>query len=167
MRFGLLGLVGVTVIGGMVLGERRILPAQTQQHGDDMFQVWSPDKMQWKEAPPILPKGAMIAVLEGDPSKDGPFVFRIKLPDGYRVPPHTHPKTERVSVISGVFNLGMGDKFDEKAGKAMSAGSYGYWSAGMKHFAWAKGETVIQVHGTGPWSLQYVNPADDPRNQKK
>jgi quercetin dioxygenase-like cupin family protein len=109
----------------------------------------------------------MIAVLEGDPTKEGPFVFRVKLPDGYRVPPHTHPKTERVTVISGTFNIGMGDTFDEKATKVMAAGTYGYWPAGMKHFVWAKGETVLQFHGTGPWSIQYVNPDDDPRKKKE
>jgi quercetin dioxygenase-like cupin family protein len=122
--------------------------------------------IKWQDGPPSLPKGAMIAVLEGDPTKEGPFVMRAKLPDGYRVPPHTHPKTERVTVLSGMFYIGMGDKFDENAGKEMPAGSYGHWPAAMKHFAWAKGETVIQLHGTGPWAIQYVNPEDDPRSKK-
>jgi anti-sigma factor ChrR (cupin superfamily) len=106
-------------------------------------------------------------VLERDPTKEGPFVLRVKLLDGYRVPPHTHPKTERVTVISGTFNIGMGDKFEEKSVKAKPAGTNGHWPAGMKHFAWAKGETVRQFHGTGPWSIQYLNSEDDPRNQKK
>jgi hypothetical protein len=123
--------------------------------------------MKWQDGPPSLPKGAQIAVLEGDPSKEGPFVFRLKLPNGYRVPAHTHPKTERVTVISGTFNIGMGDKFDENATRAMVAGTYGYWLAGMKHFVWAKGETILQFHGMGPWSIQYVNPDDDPRKKKK
>ena len=79
-----------------------------------------------------LPKGAVIAVLEGNPNKEGPFVFRVKIPDGYRVPPHTHPKTERVTVISGTFNIGMGDKFDEKKTRPMPAGTFGHWPAGMK-----------------------------------
>jgi quercetin dioxygenase-like cupin family protein len=105
----------------------------------------------------------MIAALEGDPGKEGPFVFRIKLPDGYRIPPHSHPKMERVTVISGTFNIGMGDKFDEKAGQSMPAGTFGHWPAGMQHFVWAKGETVIQLHGVGPWVINYVNPDDDPR----
>jgi hypothetical protein len=94
-------------------------------------------------------------------------VFRVKAPDGYRIPPHTHPKTERVTVIAGTFHIGMGDKFDEKAATAMPAGTYGYWKAGMKHFVWVKGETIVQFHGEGPWSIQYVNPADDPRNQRQ
>src|SRR5262249_36022959 len=143
-------------------------------HGDspsapkkmDEFGLFPSEKIKWKEGPASLPKGALIAVLEGDPTKEGPFVFRVKIPDGYRVPPHTHPKTERVTVISGTFNIGMGDKFDEKATKPMTAGTYGYWPAGMKHFVWAKGETILQFHGLGPWSIQYLNPKDDPRNQK-
>jgi len=128
--------------------------------------VCSPADMKWHDGPPSLPRGAKVALLEGDPAKAGPFVLRVKMPDGYRVPPHTHPKTERVTVLSGEFYIGMGEKFDEKAAKLMAAGSYGHWPAGMKHFAWVKGETVIQLHGTGPWSIQYVNPDDDPRNKK-
>ena len=126
-----------------------------------------PQEVKWQQGPPSLPKGAKIAVLEGDPTKEGPFVFRIKVPDGYRVPPHTHPKTERVTVIAGQLNIGMGEKFDAEATQPMPVGTYGYWKAGMVHFAWFKGETVLQFHGTGPWSIKYVNPADDPRSEKK
>src|SRR5436190_8038148 len=97
----------------------------------DGLAIFAPDKMQWGDGPPSLPKGAKIAVLEGDPSKEGPFVFRLKLPDGYRVAPHTHPKTERITVLQGTFHIGMGDRFDEKAGKPMPAGTYGHWPAGM------------------------------------
>lgn len=133
---------------------------------DEGIKLFPVDKIEWKDGPASLPRGAQIAVLEGDPGKEGPFVFRVKVPNGYRIPPHTHPKTERVTVISGTFNIGMGEKFDEKAAKPMLAGTYGYWEAGMKHFVWTKGETVVQFHGTGPWSIQYVDPKDDPRNQK-
>jgi hypothetical protein len=137
------------------------------QHKEGGFALYPVDKIVWKDGPPALPKGAQIAVLEGDPSKDGPFVFRVKVPDGYRVPPHTHPKTERITVISGTFHIGMGETFDKTATKAMPAGTYGYWEAAMKHFVWIKGETVVQFHGMGPWSIQYLNPKDDPRNQNK
>lgn len=130
------------------------------------IQVHRPQDIVWTEGPPSLPKGAQMTVLEGDPAKEGPFVFRAKLPDGYTVPPHTHPKTERITVISGTFNIGMGEKFDRNDTQEMPAGTYGFWEAGMKHFAWVGGETVIQIHGMGPWSIQYLNPADDPRNQK-
>ena len=94
-------------------------------------------------------------------------MFRVKVPDGYRIPPHVHPKAERVTIISGTFNLGMGDKFDATKGEALPAGTYGTWPAGMKHFVWVKGETVVQFHGEGPWTITYLNPADDPRNAKK
>jgi hypothetical protein len=140
--------------------------ASADEHGKGIS-IHSPDKVTWQDGPPSLPKGAQIAVLEGDPGKEGPFVFRVKAPDGYRIPPHTHPKTERVTVIAGTFHIGMGERFDEKATTPMPAGSYGYWIAGMKHFVWVKGETVVQFHGAGPWSIQYLNAADDPRNQSK
>jgi quercetin dioxygenase-like cupin family protein len=128
--------------------------------------IHRPDGLKWQDGPPSLPPGAKIAVLEGDPTKEGPFVFRVKVPDGYKIPPHTHPKPERVTVISGTFNLGMGEKFDATKGEALPAGTYGMWPAGMKHYVWVKGETVVQFHGTGPWVIEYVNPADDPRKKK-
>ena len=126
-----------------------------------------PDALTWKDGPPSLPAGAKFVLLEGDPAKAGPFVIRLKLPDGYRIPVHTHPKQERLTVLSGSFRLGMGDKFDADKTQELPAGSYGTWPAGMKHFVWTKGETVVQFHGDGPWSIEYVNPADDPRNAKK
>jgi hypothetical protein len=133
---------------------------------DDMG-FYSLSDTKWKNGPASLPAGAKMAVLEGDPSKDGAFVMRLSLPDGFTVPPHWHPKVERVTVLAGSFNLGMGEKFDKSATREMKAGTFGYWPAGMRHFAWAKGETVVQVHGIGPWEINYVNPADDPRNAKK
>lgn len=141
--------------------------AMAEQHRVDGFKLNHPDDIEWKEGPPSLPKGAQIAVLEGDPTKEGPFVFRVKDSDGYRIPVHTHPKTERVTVISGTFHIGMGDTFDKDAVQQMTAGTYGFWEAGMKHFVWIEGETIVQFHGDGPWNIEYVNPADDPRNQKQ
>ncbi len=137
------------------------------EHKEGGFAIFPVNKIVWKPGPTSLPRGAQIAVLEGDPSKEGPFVFRVKLPDGYRGPLHTHPKRERVTVISGTFHIGMGQKADEKATTAMPAGTYGSWEAGMKHFVWTKGETVLQFHGMGPWSIEYVNSEEDPRNRKK
>jgi quercetin dioxygenase-like cupin family protein len=135
-------------------------------HGEMKLTIYPASETIWVDGPPSLPKGAQIAVLEGNPSKEGPFVFRVKVPDGYRIQPHTHPKVERITVISGTFNIGMGEKFDPKGMQAMPAGTYGYWPAGMTHFVSATGETVLQFHGTGPWTIKYVNPADDPRNAK-
>ena len=132
----------------------------------DSASIHTPSQIKWQDGPASLPAGAKLAVLEGDPSKDGPFTMRLSMPDGYKIPPHIHPKVEHVTVISGTFNFGMGGTFDQTATQAMPAGTFAFWHAGMKHFAWAKGETIVQLHGTGPWKIEYVNPADDPRNTK-
>src|SRR5947208_3496980 len=136
------------------------LPAPTAGHDkkEEMAALHRPDGLKWQDGPPSLPPGAKIAVLEGDPTKAGPFVFRVKVPDGYRIPPHTHPKPERVTIVSGTFFIGMGAKVDENAFKTMPAGTYGYWAPGMKHFVKVQGETVVQFHGMGPWAIHYVNP---------
>lgn len=126
----------------------------------------SPSTLKWADGPPALPPGAKVAVLEGDPTKPGPFVMRATLPDGYKIPPHTHAKAERVTVLSGNLHLGMGDKFDAKHATGLTAGGYAALPPNMKHFAWAEGETVIQIHGDGPWDIEYLNPADDPRKKK-
>jgi hypothetical protein len=128
---------------------------------------YPPAEVKWKDGPGSLPAGARFAVLEGDPAKEGPFVMRLWFPDGFRIQPHWHPKVERVTIISGTLNLGMGEKFDQSATRELTAGTFGFWPAGMRHFAWAKGETVLQLHGTGPWVINYVNPADDPRSARK
>lgn len=147
----------------MVHGE----PPGAPKHTSEGAALYPPDKIEWQDGPASLPKGAQIAILEGNPNKEGSFVFRVKVPDGYRIPPHTHPKPERVTVISGTFHIGMGEKFDQRKGEVMPAGTYGTWPAGMKHYVWVKGETVLQFHGTGPWEIKYVSPEDDPRNQKR
>ena len=131
------------------------------------MRLYSPTSIEWKAGPAAIPPGAKMAVLEGDPTKEGPFVVRFQFPDGYHVPPHTHPKTERATVISGTLYLATGESLDRSSAKKLPAGSFGYWAAGMKHTAWAEGETVIQLHGIGPWQINYINPADDPRNAKK
>lgn len=136
--------------------------AATEEH-----KMFTAAEMKWADGPPSLPPGVKIAVLEGDPTKTGPFTIRLQAPDGFKIPAHTHPTAERVTVISGTLYLGMGDKLDEAAGRELAAGGFAVMPAGMKHFAWMKGETVVQVHGTGPFAVKYVNPADDPRAPKK
>ena len=123
-----------------------------------------PQAIEWRAAQ-NLPPGAQVAVLEGDPAKEGMFTMRIKMPDGYRVPPHWHGKHERVTVLSGTLNLGAGDHFDTAATRALPAGTYSSMPAGMRHFGWMSGETVLQLSTLGPWTITYVNPADDPRRQ--
>ena len=137
------------------------------------FETNPPGEIVWKPGPASLPAGAQIAVLEGDPTKEGPFVFRVKVPSGFLIKPHTHPRAERVTVIQGTFNIAMHDTVEaaQQPGnfKVMPAGSYGYWPARMPHVAWTsgEGETIAQFHGYGPWVIEYLNPADDPRNAKK
>lgn len=131
------------------------------------MRISPPAEVMWKDGPASLPAGAKVAVLEGDPGKEGFFTMRLWLPDGFKIPPHFHPKVEHVTVIKGKFNFGMGEKFDQTATREMPEGTFGFWPAGMKHFAWAKGETILQLHGTGPWMITYVNPSEDPRNTKK
>jgi anti-sigma factor ChrR (cupin superfamily) len=138
---------------------------RADEHASMDAGIFLPDKIEWRDDLKALPPGAKFAVLEGDPAKDGPFVIRLRMPDGYTVPAHTHPKTERVTVLSGTFHIVMGDKLDKASARKMPAGAFGYWAAGMKHMVWADGETVVQLHGNGPWSIKYVNPADDPRNK--
>jgi hypothetical protein len=135
-------------------------------HDSDMDHVMvRPDDIKWGPAPTALPAGAKIVVLTGDPSKDGPYVLRVKLPDGYKVPPHWHPTDENVTVLAGTFMAGKGEKFDAHASEALPAGSFVRMPKGMRHFAWAKGETIIQIHGMGPFEINYVNAEDDPRKQ--
>jgi quercetin dioxygenase-like cupin family protein len=125
-----------------------------------------PDGFKWADAPPSLPKGSKVSVIHGDPAAAGIFAMRIMLPDGYKVPPHWHPADEHVTVISGEFHMGLGETWDESKGHALPPGSVSIMPAGKRHFAWSKGETVIQVHAMGPWGITYVNPQDDPRNKK-
>jgi quercetin dioxygenase-like cupin family protein len=127
--------------------------------------ITSPEQAKWNAAPASLPPGAQVALLEGDPSQAGDFTMRLKMPDGYRIPPHHHPKRERVTVVSGTFNVGMGDKWDDAKLAALPVGTYAYINPGSNHFAKASGETVIQLHGVGPWALVYANPSDDPRKK--
>jgi len=124
--------------------------------------IFTPSEIQWGDAPPSIPKGAKLAVLEGDPSKAGFFVIRIKAPDGFRIAPHWHPTRENLTIISGTFNLGMGDTLDQSKTTAMTTGSFGYLDAKMHHYATCSGETVVEVSGNGPFVINYVNPKDDP-----
>jgi ketosteroid isomerase-like protein len=118
--------------------------------------------VKWMDAPPFLPKGAKLAVLVGDPGKPEAFTVRLQMPDGYKIPPHTHPTDEHVTVLSGTFRAAMGEKWDDKALGDFAPGSYANMAASMPHYAAAKGATVVQVHGVGPFVVNYVNPADDP-----
>ena len=125
--------------------------------------AFTPDQIKWGPPPPFLAAGAQVAILEGDPmASSGDFTLRIKMPDGFKLAPHFHPKRENVTVISGNFKVGMGDKFDESKMMTFPAGSFAYMDPDMHHYAMASGEVVVQVHGISPIKFNYVNAADDP-----
>lgn len=122
----------------------------------------TPAAVKWGDPPAVLPAGAKVAVLAGDPSKTGEFVMRLQLPAGYHIAPHWHPTDELVTVVSGTLALGMGDKLDDKAVQALPVGSFAALPARMHHYAIAKTATVVQVNGMGPFAITYIDPADDP-----
>ena len=136
--------------------------------GDEaMPTVADPEKLEWKTAPPSLPPGQERAVLQGDPSKAGSeYTFRARMPDGYRVPPHWHSVDENVTVLKGTFVMGMGEKFDESKGMPLKVGTFATMPKKVNHFVWTRGETIIQVHGIGPYTVHYVDPKDDPSRKK-
>ena len=147
------------------LAQSRRTPPQAPQKKTGHV-VLTPDDLKWGPAPPGLPPGAQLAVLRGDPSKAGSsFHMRVKFPEGYKVPPHWHPTDENVVVIQGTMMIGAGDTFDESNMKVMPAGSYGLMPMRMHHFAMAKEESLVDIYGTGPFAINYVNPADDPRKK--
>ena len=125
--------------------------------------AFTPDDVKYGAAPPFIPAGAQLAVLEGNPmGAGGDYTIRLKMPDGYKIAPHWHPKRENVTVVAGTLDFGMGDKFDESAMKPFPAGSFAYLDPNMHHYVKAKGETVVQIHGMAPVQFNYINPADDP-----
>jgi quercetin dioxygenase-like cupin family protein len=136
--------------------------ALAQTHGDHLMVV--PTELKWADVG-SLPPGAKLAVIEGPLNEAKPFTFRLKLPANYQIPAHSHSAIEHVTVISGTFNMGTGDKLDTKATRALTAGSVAIMQVGTQHYAWNAEETIVQVHGVGPWTITYVNPADDPRKK--
>jgi hypothetical protein len=126
----------------------------------------APEDLKWTPGPPSLPPGIEAAVLEGDPSKEGPFTLRFKAPANYTVPPHWHPAVEHVTVLQGSFSIALGEKIDKSKGKTLKAGGFAAMPPKVAHFAWIGPEgAVIQLHGIGPWGINYINPADDPRTK--
>jgi len=163
-RLSILALVAVFAIGWVHAQSRNVKTSQQKMSSHVMM---TPDEMKWGPAPPSLPPGAELAVLSGDPSKaGGMFTIRAKFPAGYKVPPHWHPSDENVVVISGTMMFGAGTKFDEAAMHDYPAGSFALMPRAMRHFAMAKEESVVQIYGTGPFAINYVNSADDPRKAK-
>jgi hypothetical protein len=124
----------------------------------------TPDEMKWADIP-SLPPGAKIAVIEGPLNQAGPLTFRLKFPANYQIPAHWHPAIEHVTVISGSFNMGAGEQLDKSKTHALAPGAVAIMQPKTPHFGWTASETIVQVHGIGPWGVTYVNEADDPRKK--
>ena len=133
--------------------------AQHEQH-----KAVSAADLKWAPVP-SLPKGAQIAVIEGPMNQAVPFTVRLKFPDKYMIPAHIHPAVERVTVLSGTFHMGTGEKYDRAAMHPVRVGDMMIMQPGTPHYALSEGEVIVQLHGTGPWGITYINAADDPRNQ--
>lgn len=151
--------VGAVLAAGLAFaGDER-----AEGHGSAHV-VLTSKEVKWGDAPPALPKGAKLAVIQGDPAASGELVaVRLKMPKGYAIPPHWHPTDESVTVLSGSFSMGMGDRLDRKAAKTLGPGGWGFMPKNEHHYAFANAETVVQVHMLGPFAITYVNPADDPQ----
>jgi hypothetical protein len=129
--------------------------------------AFTPESIQWGPAPPFVAAGAQLAVVEGNPmASTGDYTVRLKMPDGYRIAPHWHPKRENVTVIAGTLKVGMGDHFEEGGMMSFPAGSFAYLDPDMHHYVMASGDVVVQIHGMAPVQFNYINPNDDPSQKK-
>ena len=133
----------------------------------DQHVMVAPAALKWGDPPPSLPPGSTLAVMSGDPTQAQPFVLRAQVPAGYKVAPHWHPGTENLTVLSGTVALGMGEQFDESTMTELGPGGYASLPAEMRHYFMSKTAATFQVHGMGPFVVNYVNPADDPSKQQK
>ncbi len=164
MRRFALGMAVVVLVGVAAFAQdQRQNPVGTS--GNASVVALTPDAVNWGPAPDVFQPGAQLAVLSGDPMGSGPFAVRLKMPDGYKIAPHWHPTEENITVIEGSFLVGMGDQWSDDSLKTLPAGSFGKMPQRMNHYAQAKGDTIIQVEGMGPFQLTYVNPSDDPRKK--
>ena len=161
MKKVVLAALALGAIGALALAQDK-MAAASKKAAPAPHLVTQPADMKWGDPPPVFPAGGKMAVLKGDPAKPGLFIVRFKAPDGYKIAPHWHPTTENLTIISGTFNVGMGDQADPAKSTAMSAGAFASMPAKMHHWASCKGETEIQISAMGPFALTYVNPADDP-----
>lgn len=126
--------------------------------------MYNPDQVPWRRGPYALPAGAQVAMLEGkDVFQPGPFTVRLKFPAGYRIAPHWHPGIQHITVISGTLYLGLGETYDEEKAHPLEAGGFAYLEQEVRHFYFARSETIIQLHGEGPWQVHYMELEDDPR----
>ena len=156
VRTALMVVLAMSLTGGFVA------QAQQKQQKKPQAQVVTAAELKWVDGSPAMPPGTKVAVVEGDPKQRGPFTMRLKLPADFKAAPHWHPGVEHVTVLSGTGYFGLGDTFDPTKGQVLPPGSFVLIPPKTPHFAWAKEEIIVQLHGVGPWGITYVNPADDP-----
>ncbi|MFN7138855.1 MAG: cupin domain-containing protein [Limisphaerales bacterium] len=154
---GCLGMAALLLVGRM---DGQTSPSKHEEH-----KIIQSDSTVYRPGPAALPPGAQFAVLEGDPDKEGNVTMRIKVPANYRIPPHTHPKLERVTVLEGTLKIGMGRVYEETAMTELGSGGFFVMPPGMEHFAGSETGGVIQLNVVGPWRIDYLNPEDDPRRK--
>jgi quercetin dioxygenase-like cupin family protein len=139
--------------------------ARSHQPGQSVFKAILPEEIGWKPFPEF-PPSARLAIVVGQPLQDGPYTIRVKVPGGVKLMPHRHPEDRVYTVISGVFYIGLGDKFDAEKLHAYPPGSVIVLPGNTSHFHWAKsGEYITQVTAIGPLGLEYIDAKDDPRNE--
>jgi hypothetical protein len=155
-----------TAIAGVALALTGMVTAQDISTMPFLPLLETPSTTVWFAGPRSLPPGAKMVVLDGDPDKEGSFTLRLLLPDEYTIPPHSRPSIERITIISGSLLMGGGSKLDKSICHPMPVGTFGRFPPGMKRYYWTQGETVVQLHGIGPWKIDYVNQGDDPRKKK-
>ena len=163
-------LAGVLAVACVAAAQQNATPAATKgakatthEAGAAAKNAFTPDQITYGPPPATVPPGATMAVLEGNPAgATGDYTLYVKMPNGYKIPPHWHPKRENVTVLSGTLKVGMGDKWEDGKMASFPTGSFAYLDPNMHHYAMASGDTVIQIHGMAPFAINYVNPADDP-----
>jgi hypothetical protein len=155
--------VAAVAVAGMFVSQQALGQASHQASLSAHVMI-APSDLQWADVP-SLPPGAKIAIIEGPMNEAVPFTVRLKLPANYRIPAHWHPAIEHVTVLSGTFHMGLGDKLDTTKTHVLTPGSMAIMQPKTHHFGWTSEETIVQLHGVGPWGVTYVDPADDPRKK--
>ena len=150
-------------LAGLVIGIAMVCGVAAGEEISETHRSFLPQDIKWSPGPAALPAGAESATLYGDPQKEGMFALRIKVPKGYRIAPHTHPRPELVTVISGKLSLGFGQSVDRAKTQALPAGSFASMAPGVAHYVLAEEDSVYQINAVGPWGMDYLNPKDDPR----
>lgn len=149
-RSGCVALIGIAVFAVAVF-------SQEKKESADAHKIVHFGDLKWT---PII-KGCDLAPVAGDPAAEGPpFVLRLRCADGAKIPAHWHPTDENVTVLKGTFLVGMGETFDEAKMQTMNVGNFVSMPKEVRHFAMSKGETIVQVHGAGPFKVNWVNPSE-------